>query len=237
MQEANDFEKFKSQIIALTNEAYDETGKGLLLAVLGATLGNTPIFKSILRQDKLSEIIKTQLSDSVRILESPESRIAAMAVPANIVVDDIKNFIPKRDESKNTIFRYHPAIWAAFSKPIPCGFTRLIGLRPQPHFRDVEGSLAQDTSEMQVDAAFIVGKEIVLPVDERNSRISENIEKWLSSNKLNNEVVGINSGASRFHPTLGKRGSKLESLIDLLPESDLKRIHVPLDVIAKLLKN
>jgi len=237
MQEANNTEILKNQIIDFTNKVYDETGKGLLLAVLGETLGNTPIFKSILRRDKLSKIIKTQLSDSVRILESPESRIAAMAVPAKIVVDDIKKFIPKRNESKNTIFRYHPAIWAAFSKPISCGFTRLIGLRPKPHFRDVEESLAQDTSEMQVDAALIVGKEIARSVDERNSLISGNIEIWLSTNKLSNEVVGIDSGFSRFQPTFDKRGSKLESLINLLPESDLKRIQIPLDVIAKLLKS
>ncbi len=234
MQDNADLEKFKNEIIDLTKRKYEQSGKGLLLSMLGQTLADYPNFKNILQNIKLTEFIDNELAASVKILKSPENEIVRITLPSTVTVEgNMLHLFPKRGERSPSNKRYNPALWAAFSKPLVDNHTRLIGFEPRLHFKDIESTEKQDTANIKVKSSLIVTEDMESDADKRVTKICSNITNWIRDNNVSDADAIM---SKTLQTTSRYKNSTLDLLIDALPESDLKRIQMPLDVIAKLLR-
>lgn len=228
----------KKTIAEYVDECFDEVATGLLLSRLGQTLAKKhPELRQTLGTRKLAEFIEEEMAESVQVLTSPENGIVRIALPARVTVDgDVLQFFPRRDTTAGSSAatpRYSRAFWAAFSQPLAAGQTRLVEFEPHVHFVDVEG--AAPASKKVVAREFIVDEVTEPDLAMRGKQIAANIARWLHANFVDVELVSAKvEGHVAGTRAAGSKGSLLEVLLSALGEADLKRIQMPLDVVAKL---
>ena len=230
----------KEFITELANITYKEDGEGLLLSRVGEIISQQrPELRDALGSKKLAEFIEQELSESVHILMSPENHIVRVILPAGVVVkDDPMQFFPKRSTERASANepRYSRAFWAAFTRPLAEGYTRLVGFDPQVHYEDITGDVPPTTTKKVVPNDSIVD-EVKEPVPaKRVNRINEKVNDWLAANDVPVDIVEARSGKEHasIRTTESHKGSLLEVLLATLGDTDLKRIQMPLDVVAKL---
>jgi hypothetical protein len=178
------------------------------------------------------------MTGSIQVLTSPQNRIVKITLPARVnIEDDVMHFFPRRETTANPLAtpRYSRAFWAAFSQPLADNKTRLVGLEPQVHFDDVDSTAPAPMSKISVPQDFIVTEALESDPASRGKKIAANIDRWLQANAIEVQRVSVKAGDFQAGArSSDSRGSLLEILIAALGEADLKRIQMPLDVIAKL---
>lgn len=234
-------DSLKKFITELANTAYSQERKGMLLSRVGEIIAKEhPELRGALGGRKLVEFIETELDGAVSIHTSPENRIVKIILPASVTVDgDVMNFIPVRtgtSSSAGSAPRYNRAFWAAFSHPLASGFTRLVGFEPQVHFEDIKGDIPAETSKKVITLTSITDTTTEPNPNKRIHKINEKISDWLQENKVDINAVLANIGKAQDSVrTSGlQKGSVLEQLLDSLDDAELKRIQIPLDIVAKL---
>lgn len=233
--------KLKKFIFDLASATYEKGQKGLLLSRVGEIISKEhPELRGALGGRKLVEFIEKELADSVRIHTSPENRIVKIILPATVSVNgDVMNFIPVRADVSNLAVsppRYNRAFWAAFSHTLTPGHTRLVGFEPQVHFEDIDGGAPAETSKKVIPPTSITDIAIEPNSAKRIHIINEKISGWLQENNVNVDAVLAkteNEQSSTKISGLHKR-SMLDLLLDALDDDELKRIQLPLDIVAKL---
>lgn len=227
-------------IIELANNTYSEEGKGLLLSQVGDRLSKQhPELRNVLGSRKLVGFIETDLTNDVQILTSPENPIVKVILPENVAVNEnMMQFFPQRGTTSSSVRkpRYNHAFWAAFSHRLVSGRTRLVGFEPQVHYEDIEGNVPVGTIKKVVPRELIIDETTEPDLVKRTQRINKIISDWLQTNNLSLDIVEAKAEkewASARIPGSNK-GSLLEVLLAALDDADLKRIQMPLDVVAKL---
>lgn len=230
----------KAFITELANTTYSRAQKGLLLSRVGEIIAKQrPELRNVLGSRKLVGFIEEELTDSVHILTSPENHIVKVILPASVTVNEnVMQFFPQRDATSSLVSkpRYNRAFWAAFSQPLAKGYTRLVGLVPQVHYEDIEGDAPAATIKKVVPRELIIDKATEPDMAKRNQRVNEIISDWLHTNAVSINIVeekAENELASARMSGSNKR-SQLEVLLAALDDTDLKRIQMPLDIVAKL---
>ncbi len=127
--------------------------------------------------------------------------------------------------------RYNSAFWAAFSQPLSDGYTRLIEFEPELHYEDIKGEPSLTSTQKKVSPDFIVTQTDLTPA-QRSTLIASKIKNWLVENKVGFDLVKAQIMDAKVSGS--RKESLLEVLIAALDESELKRIQIPLDVVAKL---
>lgn len=231
--QSSDIDSLKQRIVELTQKSWSEHNKALFLARLGKVLVQEGLdLRTLLRGEKLSPFIQRELKNEVRIVQSPKDPLIFAVVPqaASLTGDLLEYFAPPPTHDKSMLF--DARLWAAFSKPLPPGKTRRITLAPSIHFSDVEPTSKMEEGEIEIpaDAIVPIGSK---PQHERNTILQKGIHDWLKSKGINREAVRATDTS-----TLAWRhdNSILSLLIASLDHRELQRITIPLDVVAKLLK-
>lgn len=228
----------KKFIADLANTTYSKDGKGLLLSQVGDIVSKKhPELRKVLGSRKLVGFIEAELTDSVRILTSPENHIVKVILPASVAVnEDVMQFFPQRDAISSPVrkLRYNRAFWAAFSHPLTEGYTRLVGFEPQVHYEDIKSDAPVTTLKKVVPHELIVDEATEPDLAKRTQRINEIINDWLQTNDVSIDVVEAKTEKESAFPGSKNKGSLLEVLLAALDDADLKRIQMPLDVVAKL---
>ncbi len=230
----------KAFITELANTTYSGTQKGLLLSRVGDIIAKQrPELRNVLGGRQLVGFIEAELADSVKILTSPENPIVKVILPANVVVNgDVFQFFPKRDAVSSSVKkpRYNRAFWAAFSHPLANGNTRLVGFEPQINYEDIVGEVPPATSKKIITQDSIIDEIKEPDPAKRVQRINEIISHWLQANAVSVDIVEAKTerGHVSTDETGLQKGSLLEIMIAALDDADLKRIQMPLDVVAKL---
>lgn len=237
MTESND-SALKQFIVTHTKRTFDEKQTGILLSQIGTLIAKEPPqLRNSLGSKKLADFISEEMADTIQIISPPEDSKLKVALPVSVPVSgNISGFIPKRIASNDTndIPRYNIAFWAAFSQPLTNGYTRLIKFEPEIHFEDVKNPESATHTSKTISPDFIINQ-----TDATNSspgvlslQISNNIRKWLLENGVAFDLVKAQYVDSKASGS-GKE-SLLEILMSVLEESELKRIQIPLDIVAKL---
>lgn len=223
----------KKMVLELAQDEYQRNGHGLLLSMLGELLlKRIPDYRELLGDIKLSKFLE-QVSE-IQLITSPENPIVKVVLPKTVSVDgDISTAFPNHKRKVPDSRRYYSAIWSAFSKPLNAGYVRIVGLEPHVHFKDVPESSDIPSSKIIVERPLISDVQLEANSSKKTAKINENIEKWLSDNNIDITRVIFQSKniLSKHAP------SDLGGFINSLSESDLKRIRVPLDIIAKFIQN
>lgn len=230
----------KKLITELANTSYSRDGKGLLLSQVGDIVSKKyPEFRNVLGSRKLVGFIEAELAGVVQILTSPENHIVKVILPEHVEVNDnVMSFFPQRGATSTSVRypRYNRAFWAAFSHPLAKGFTRLVELEPVVRYEDIEGEAAVSSLKKVVPPDLIIDQAIEPDPAKRTQRINEIIINWLQANNVSQNIVEVKVETELASARIpgSNKGSLLEVLLAALDDADLKRIQMPLDVVAKL---
>lgn len=230
----------KKFIAELAHATYSKDGKGLLLSQVGDIISKQrPELRNVFGSRKLVGFIEAELTDSVQILTSPENPIVKVILPASVTVNEnVMQFFPQRGATSSLVRmpRYNRAFWAAFSHSLANGYTRLVGFEPQVHYEDIDGDAPVATLKKVVPHGSIIDVATEPDPLKRTQRINEIINDWLQTNNVSIDIVEAKAEAelASARITGSNKGSLLEVLLAALDDDDLKRIQMPLDVVAKL---
>jgi hypothetical protein len=233
---AKDLEELKRHVLELTHQNWEKTGKALLLASLGQTLGRAGHdLRAELRGQKMVPFLQFELADRVRVLTSPHDRLVLGVVPADAAIgDDVAALFKKeRKETEEKGVRFDRRVWMAFSRPVAPGCVRALFWEPELRFEDVPKEASAKITSNVVPEHLIVPVG-ALPSGERNAALQENIKKWLEEHGVDFEVARAMPVSADQPATYG--GSALSALFRALDARDLARISMPLDIVAKLME-
>lgn len=203
----------------------------MLLSALG-NVADGRISQEAKRHGKsLREFLEAVVGqERVLVVEHPENLTIVGVVPSNEETKVIRNWGPYFDKAgtKSTLPRLHPALWAAFRKPIEDATDRYVqGVQggDSVWFTDVAHG-DRNPGGVQVDRRFIAGLE------NSPEKVYENAAAWLRENNLDisNFQTKTRSGASTRLPS----NDLLGKLILALDSRDLQKISIPMEVVAKL---
>jgi hypothetical protein len=229
----------KKFIVELTKKAFENEGTGIYLSQIGTLIAkDSPQLRDSLGGRKLADFIAVEMTDAIQIIPLPENSKLKIALPVTVQVNDnIMRFIPKRNAATSSAMetpRYNSAFWAAFSQPLPEGCTRLIEFEPELRFEDIMGESSVTSTKKKVSPDLIITQAQVteLTPAQRSIHIASKIKSWLFENEVGFDLVKAQIMDAKVSGS--RKESLLEVLIATLDESELKRIQIPLDIIAKL---
>ena len=214
-------------------EHWETKGQALLLASLGQAAISAGInLRAALGDRKLKEFIKGELDGEVEVEPCPDS-------PPHLQVRPVgQNAAEATDGARATLQggRLHRALWLAFSRPVPPGYLRRLQVEPVVRFWDLQPPLAEVAGRLPVEPGYVAPSAETLAPRLRDDVIMENVRRWMRDNAL--DISKFESG--RASSPAVKPGfaaqNPLMQLIAALDDGELKRVMLPLDVIAKLLK-
>jgi hypothetical protein len=226
-------------IISQVQDSFNRLGSGVFLSQIGTLIAKNANLKNALGDRKLASFIEHELGGYIQIISLPENSKLKLALPANVSVKNVTNLVPKSNVSSSSsdIPRYDKTFWAAFSQPLDNDYIRYIEFEPEISFEDRPSGFSVSGEHKNITPDFVI--KPTQYTDEspasRSKLIAKQIERWLTENNVDLNLVKariIDNKAPDSH-----KGSLLEQLMSALDEADLKRIQIPLDVIAKLHRN
>jgi hypothetical protein len=239
----SELEKVKSAIVEKCRNFWKERRKAYLLSKAGIDLpGVGPYIRNVTGK-RLRDFIETDLSDALRLERwSRYKNISGMFPKDAVLTDEIDSyfeFLTPEPREGQPVPRYNPSFWAAFVKPLQPGQRRFISIAFPIKFEDLSED-TEDAERLEIDRALIVS-----PTESDRDRIVlENIQTWLKRHKLDGSSFLMRSRPEFAHLSwdrtrMGAESpyghSELEYLIEAVGNRDLARIHLPLDIVARLL--
>lgn len=216
----------------LVSSHWKREHSALLLSTLGHQLSAQGLdVPRILQGRKLSEVLRNEASEVMVERASPDSTVMGV-VPRSAEGQASKAIakLTQNEASTNAPPRIHPAIWAAFTKPIPEGASRFISLDP-PDFKDEQR--VPGTTELTVAPTDIVPRGALTP-SEHNQKTFDSLSNWLQRTSTTLSEVLYSQGA-RTNPI--KAGDTLLArVMSALSSDQKKRLTLPLDIVEALLK-
>lgn len=231
----------KAAIVQCVNEYWGTHQRALTLASLGNRMRSKGFdLKSLLDGKKLASFIQANLSADLHVAPAPKD-LGTLGVLPRSQKDNKEAFheVVKSNSGKS-IPRYHKAVWQAFTKPIPNGYSRIVNLTPVFSFSDAP-ELSPGESKAFEEYVITVNDIVHRQLSDDNkvfaSRVSEKIISWYENHGLpitsSQFVRGQELGRIG---TAGGGSTALDRMLDALSKEQLVRISLPLDVINSLRK-
>jgi hypothetical protein len=229
-----DVKQLISNVVA---QHWDANGSGILLSTLGQIVKSK--HPTALIDVKLAQFLDQELAGIVKRISSPENPIVQVALPSSVLTDgDVARFFPTaaNKAAKEEIPRYAHAFWAAFYKPLQSDHRRWLSISPTVAFRDTNTTEAPSGFPFEVQRQVIVDETTHPDPTTRSKVIVANIKPWLNGHGISVQEA-LETPAYRssgLHDTKVRGSSLLDDLLATLSDADLKRIAMPLDIVAKL---
>lgn len=221
----------ENEIIDAVQSCWDADQKGILLSTLGLLLSNKGLWSKRPEGESLSKLIKSNLSDTLRIENHPQHRLVKGVFPKSATLTDplIQYFDLSRKDQR--LPRYHPRFWAAFSKEIAAGNRRFLNI-DTIMFEDLPGESNAPTnaSVYELTPEMIPNSD----VEDRNDGINASIKAWAGKNKVDLPPLMASSRRTLEGRDRGRQISILDQMLDALSEKDMVRVQMPLDIVNKL---
>lgn len=177
----------------------------------------------------LRQFLEALAGERVLVVAHSTKPTVVGAVPRNEETAGIQdwNLLLDSTGTKSSQRRLHPALWAAFRKPIGDAMDRYIQADESVRYTDVaQGD--EIRGGILVDRRFIVGFDVSPEV------VYENAMAWLDENQLDVSNFEFSpEPRSKTSPTLPSN-DLLGRLILSLDTQDLQKISIPMEVVAKL---
>ena len=216
------------RIVQLVEECWQEHQMPLLLSRLGTQ--DDGRIAEVVRQQAggLADYLRTSLSDRVRVVQHSTKSMVIGAIPrhAAATLDGAYDAILEKTFSRteSSYLRFLPAFWTAFRKPLAEGSRRYVSLREPIHFLDT-------SSTPQLEEYAEIQRRCIVGFDADTAEVLQSLEKWLTSNDLD---IAHFVSTRKMEKNRPPSNDLLDRLLRALGPDDLKRISMPLDVVAKL---
>jgi hypothetical protein len=176
----------------------------------------------------LRETIATEASDKLQLVRNPNAELVWGVIPKSASLpNDESSLFQRKSAGATSAPRFKKWFWTAFIKPIPANHKRLI---LSQSFSDIPESGPSPAGAHQVEANDIVKSEFGTLLD--YAAVHAAIAQWASR---------TNTSLDKFYESLPQTPERPRSALHFpklseLPEDDLKRIMVPLDIVLKLMR-
>jgi hypothetical protein len=243
-------EKLASFINSACRQNWDEEHKALLLTSLGITVrknleSGVPL--EAVAPYGLKRFIKDNLAGSVSMREPEPADGTIGIIPSDVQIErperlfrmrDLRG-LPNHKYQSDRRVRYRPALWTGVKNPLETGKKRFLRTDFH-HFVDIGVDAPPPENSIEILPSDIVGIDGPLP-PEAAGKIHAAIEKFLASNQIDrSRAVNALQNFISTNPDVKSSektgGIDLGSLFQVLSNSDLARISVPLDIIAEALR-
>lgn len=213
-------------------------GEGILLARLGGTiLKNGFETKALLDGKKLSAFIEEEMPNEVQIISSPTNKIERIALPREAgEINDVQRLFPRHRAIEHSldVSTIRGSVVSAFSRPIKEGFSRILKTEPIVEYVDIPVGTDAPKGGWLIPADHILttnvgkfgGQALVMKIYE-----------WAEKNGIPKEHIEFSGPPLHRVHEAAPSSSLMHKILDALPEAQLKRIELPLDVVAALLKH
>ncbi len=233
MNKSPELTELLSSVPELVNAYWRQKHSAMLLSTLGHQLTARGMdVPRTLQGRKLSEVLRTDLSELVSVERvRPDSTIMGV-VPKEAAGQATQAFaaLAKSEVSDNQYPRLNPAMWAAFTKPIAPGMSRIISFEPH-NFVDQQRS--PHASELTVTAQDLVVRAELPPAD-HTRQVFESVRRWLERNHLSMDKLlysqNTKGGGIKSDNTL------LARVMNTLNQEQKRRLLLPLDIVETLSK-
>lgn len=222
----NIFEKIKLVVDARWNSG----GGPLLLSQLPDSLREQSVDIKASRGEKpLLQFVKDGIAGFCQLHNDENNPIVWGLVPTEVSLSNKEIFSMVKAASANRTFdpsyvRYHFAVWKAFTSPVPDGLKRILKPKNAPRFQDIGNSETFTSDFIEIDRSFICAEAAPSFVS-----VDQKIREWARKNNVPHDILLYIEDSGATDGNLLGRLSKLN--VD-----DLRRISIPLDIVAKLLK-
>jgi hypothetical protein len=220
---------FKEFVLETVRAHWAAQQKPLLLARIGQlAVGLGYNLQEALGARKLGQFIQQELNESLE-LDNPDHSTTLLQVRPR---DDSAPPL-ETNRQEQPVAKLNRGLWLAFSRAIPEGYERRLQLEPYIRFWDQAPPLSEVAGRLPIPAEYIAKSQRELATHPRGEVILENIRRWMRDNQV--DLGNFEEGVRRAAPKISQHNPLL-LLIASLDESEQKRVSLPLDVIAKLLK-
>lgn len=231
-------ERWLEALSARVEREWTDSGHVLLLSEVPGLLTRDGFdMQAILQGRKLRQFLQAETADRFKLIQSDPTSIVWGLAPLHADVTEPFNRYFRRATGPKPP-RFAPAFWKAFTLPIAEGKRRWVFDEPSIHFRDEE---ADSRPEMgfEIERRFIVPSEDEAATgDVYRSSILTSIGSWGVETKVDPSRFSLGRKkvqASRLDPATSiTEGNNLDLLLSLLHPTELSRISLPLDVVARL---
>lgn len=215
-----------AQRIAHLADARIGNGAPFLLSTLGADLGED--------LDLIKRHNKKGLKDFIQLRLSDRFTVVRLGVHGNVTGLIMKSSLPPSSDQLTISGvkqnqRFHYRFWAAFSVP-PTHQVRVL---------NCDDFTFTDLSAAEVpEGATTISTDLIVDVsaEERDVKIKENIDKWLSAKGLSKDAFIALKRVPRLSSTLQPAGSLLHAIVAALDQRQLQSTTLSLNVVATLLR-
>jgi hypothetical protein len=225
----SELEALKADVISLVVESWETGEKPFLMSKLGAELvrrGHK--LKIALGSLKLTEMIKRDLSDKVRLFADPNDEKVLWAVPANVAHVDPPQRAPAAERPKR--LNLDRQIVEAFTTRLDTGMVRMVSFTPLLAVADVHPTTAESAGLPIITSDSLMLEPIATPTD--RDRLQATIEAWALANRVETSSLAPRPPHSRR----SSGSSLLDAIVEALEPEERARIAMPLDVVAKLMR-
>lgn len=226
---------FGNEIVNIVTERFHATRQVVLLSLVGQALSKQGLeVRKVLGEQRLADFIRTNLSDRLAILSLPADPKIVAAYPSGVdlgtEIDPLGSSAVRpalrATETVSRKERIKREVWFAFSHRLAPENGRVLRLSPIIEYVDYPRD-GEPPIGYQIDNDMIVPPGSMVTSD-RNNTIYSNIVNWATKNNI--ELSDI------FERETERRSNRsvLDVLLTSIPESDLSRISMPLDIVNRL---
>jgi hypothetical protein len=221
--QAIDLEPLKRAIVSLVQTHYDSTRRAMLLSRLGQALQKEGFNVG---RGRLAGFLHSELAGHIRLIPRPNDPKVLAALPAGLDETAVAaSTAPAPLSGEATAPRYVPSFWAAFTKPLAQGATRVVEFDP-PRFHDQPSAIVPAGSLTVPREQVFVREATETPADHR-LRVQAAVKQWLNTNGVSLELVLDRPRRHQSH-------SLLDQLIAALSPEQRQRLSLPLDIVERL---
>jgi len=231
-------QEIEENIVDLVKDCWTREQRAYHLTTLGSVLARQDRNYTSVIGMKLRPFVEIVMGDRLRFISHNRQPLVYGVVPidADLPTNTDDLFIrPRRPE--RTIF--DRVFWNAFAKPLFEG-KRVVELHRSGDdivsfsVRELpeQEPLPEDAFEIPADQ--IVGSDL-LPGPERSRKVYDSVQVWLAANSVDQSVFRSQL-SYREGPEARTQSSDLVRALETFDKSDQERIHIPLDIVIKLLR-
>lgn len=224
------------EVVRIARGHYEQTKRAFPLPLVLPALQAKGLDSSqFLQGRKLKSALEADGRAVLSVIQNPNNPLAWAVVPQDIVDEGGgHNLFPeatKRADQRQPTARYFPAFWAAFIKPLEAGHRRFLATNEKlVRFDDLitENPLPDKIEILRQDVVELDGEAEVPAYD----IVHDKAQAWAQRNGIQLSRFVIQAKPSSLR---GVSGDDWFIRILQLPDSDLARISIPLDVLKKVL--
>lgn len=219
---------------------WDSTGKVFLLSGVPGVLRIAGYkVEDILQGRKLKDVLFQEGTDAVKVVQNEASHLIWGLAPTDVTLEPPHSqyFPPHRERPATSLpnIRFKPAFWKAFAAPLEEDNRRYLLAGPWVRFQDLPKIVDAPAGSTAIEREYTADASPVSSEEGVNSTLTR-ISQWMKAHDADPSQYAVGKVAGKLGGVARAEESALHDFLAMLTPSELHRLSLPLDIVARLLK-